>query len=79
MLICKDVWPYAAWMYQRYLKFYVSYYSPIRQQNNAIDKINQVTDSTDNDISFLIHTPGIFLNYVADKNKTLPIIINLDS
>ena len=28
-----------------YLELYVSYYSPIRQQNNAINKINQLTDS----------------------------------
>ena len=79
MSICKDVQLYAVWIYQCYLEFHVSYYSPIRQQNNSIDKISQVTDSTDNDISFLIHTIGTLLKHVADKNKTLSIIINLDS
>ena len=39
MLICKDVYLYALWIYMPYLEFYVSYYSPIRQQNNAIDKL----------------------------------------
>ena len=58
MLICKDVCLYALWIYMPYLEFYVSYYSPIRQQNNAIDKINQRPDSTGNHISFLIYTLG---------------------
>ena len=32
-------------IYQPYLEFYVSYYSPNRQQNNAIKKVNQLTDT----------------------------------
>ena len=51
----------------------------MRQQNNAIDKINQLTYSTDNHISFLIYTLGTLLKHVADKNKTFAIILNLDS
>ena len=32
-------------IYQPYLEFYLSYYSPMRQQNNARQKISQLTDS----------------------------------
>ena len=32
-----------------------------------------------NHISFLIHTLGILLKHVADKNKTFPIVLNLAS
>ena len=43
-LICKDVYLYAVWVYWPYLELYVSYYNPIRQKNNAINKTNQLTD-----------------------------------
>ena len=79
MLIFKDVQLHAVWIYYSYLEFYVSYYSPIRQQNNTIDKINQLTDSTGNYISFLIYTLGTLLKHVADKNKAFAIILNIDS
>ena len=76
-------------IYQHYLEFYVNYYSHNRQKNNAINKINQLTDSKgsfhylykfypDNHISFLIHTFGTLLKYVSDKNKTFAIILNLN-
>ena len=60
--MCKDIWSYAVWIYQPYLEFYGSYYSPIRQQNNAIDKINQLTDSASNHSSFLIYALGTISN-----------------
>ena len=67
--------------------------SPIRQQNDGINKINQLTESNSpkssfhsfykfhpgNHISFLIHTLGTLLKHVSDKNKTLAIILNLGS
>ena len=54
MLTSKDVQLYAVWMYQPYSELYVSYYSSIRRENNAINKINQLTDYVGNNISFLI-------------------------
>ena len=54
MLTSKDVQLYAVSMYQPYLELYVSYYSSLRQENNAINKINQLTDYVGNNISFLI-------------------------
>ena len=32
-------------IYWAYLEFYVSYFSPVRQQNNAINKIDELNDS----------------------------------
>ena len=49
------------------------------QQNNAIEKINQLTDSTDNHVSFLIYKLGTLLKHIANKSKTFVIILNLDS
>ena len=79
MLTSKDVQLYAVSMYQPYLELYVSYYSSLRQENNAINKINQLTDYVGNGISFLIYTLDTLLEHIADKNKTFAIIINLDS
>ena len=79
MLTSKDVQLYAVWMYQPYSELYVSYYSSIRRENNAINKINQLTDYVGNNISFLIQTLDTLLKHIADKNKTFAIAINLDS
>ena len=79
-------------IYLPYLKFYVSYYSPIRQKNNANNKINQLTDSDFNlkfyfinfinysqttTLVFLIHALVKLLKHVANKNETFAIFPNL--
>ena len=78
-------------IYEPYLEFYVSYYSPIHQQNNAINKINQLSYSNwpkgschylfnpGNHNRFSIHTLCTLIKNVADKSKTFDIILNLAS
>ena len=44
-----------------------------------MDKMNQLTDSTGNHVSFLIYILGTLFKFVADKNKTFANILNLDS
>ena len=49
------------------------------KQINSLILINLKVNLPVNHISFLIHTLGILIKHVADKNKTFAIILNLAS